>query len=98
MDEEDERNSTAWHDLRATLQKMQHNKGFGTNHRNSWQRWQQGGEGQPFYRDINGFEESLEQMYKAGEAVYLSKWGTEGCSLWKLHPGDAWRVNQWRDS
>lgn len=94
---EDTRNSTGYHALRATLHQMQEEKGFGTNHRNQWQRWQRGGEGQPFYKDINGFEDSLDIAYKAGEAVYLSKWGTVECNLFRMRPDEAWKVNHWKD-
>lgn len=92
----DELNSTAWHKLQETLHAMQKEKVHGKLSRNSWQMQQHGGKGQPFYRDMAGFEEALEITIKAGEAVYKKKWGTGRCDLRNagLHLEDQWNVEK----
>jgi hypothetical protein len=64
-----------WNGLQEKLQGMQKENLHGKLSRNSWQMQQHGGEGQPFYRDMAGFEEVLEGAIKAGKAVYRKKWG-----------------------
>ena len=92
--EYDKRNSTHWKTLQDDLKAMQQEKVHGALSRNSWQVQQRGGEGEPFYRDIDGFEEALEITIKAGEAVYQAKWGTKRCDLRNagLKAGDEWKV------
>lgn len=89
-------NGTVWHQLQKTLQSMQKEKVHGKLSRNSWQMQQHGGPGQPFYRDMAGFEEALEVTIKAGERVYKKKWGTGRCGLRHngLELGDAWMVEE----
>lgn len=91
---EDERGSGHWKRLQEQLQAMQEEKVHGALARNSWQTQQTGGQGEPYYRDIAGFEEALEITIKAGEAVYRRKWGTGRCDLIKagLKEGDEWTV------
>ena len=89
-------NGTAWHQLQTKLQSMQKEKVHGKLSRNSWQMQQHGGLGQPFYRDVAGFEEALEITIKAGEKVYKKKWGTGRCALRDagLKLGDEWMVEE----
>ncbi|KAK6604559.1 hypothetical protein H4I96_05141 [Botrytis cinerea] len=44
--------------------------------RNSWQRRQLGGQGEPFHRDPRGFEQALEILIRSGDEIYSEKWGT----------------------
>lgn len=92
----DSPNGTAWHELQAKLELMQNEKVHGNLLRNSWQTQQRGGVGQPFFRNIAGFEEALEITTKAGEAVYQKKWGTGSCALRDagLRLEDQWRIEQ----
>jgi hypothetical protein len=73
---------------------MQKKKLHGKLSRNSWQMQQHGGEGQPFYRDMAGFEEALKVAIIAAKAVYRKKWETGRCGLrgTGLKLDDAWMV------
>ena len=97
--EEDERNSSSWHRLQERLQEMQQDKVHGHLPRNAWQTQQRGGQGDPFYRDIVGFEDSLEITIKAGERVYQAKWGERRCDLLEagLKLEDAWMIDNRHD-
>ncbi|KAJ4401303.1 hypothetical protein N0V85_005552, partial [Neurospora sp. IMI 360204] len=77
----------------------------GNGARNSWQVKQQGGQGEPFYRDAEGFESGVEMWIEAGRAVFSAKWGHRGCDIarkWatgkKTGDGnglkDGWRVER----
>ena len=57
---------------------------------------QTGGEGDPFYRDPQGFEEGLKTMIDAGRRVFADKWGHRGCDLLELgvQVRDAWRLER----
>ncbi|TKA75451.1 hypothetical protein B0A49_05708 [Cryomyces minteri] len=93
-DEEDDRGSAAYVHLRDQLNSMQMDKNTGTNQRNRWQSRQRGGQGEPFYRDAEGFDRALGMAIEAGKAVMREKWGHDGCDLRRvgLGLGDAWRV------
>ncbi|KAL0471293.1 hypothetical protein QR685DRAFT_588637 [Neurospora intermedia] len=71
----------------------------------SWQMKQQGGQGEPFYRDAEGFGTGVEMWIETGRAVYSQKWGHRGCDLAKKWAAgkdegngnglnDAWRVER----
>ncbi|KAI1811531.1 hypothetical protein GGS20DRAFT_97531 [Poronia punctata] len=55
---------------------------------------QTGGEGEPFYRALEGFESGMDTMSDAGRQVFADKWGHRGCNLLELgiHAKDAWRL------
>ena len=97
--EADEKNSTHWHALQSKLEAMQQDKVHGDLHRNIWQERQNGGQGEPYYRDIVGFKEALEIIIKAGIRVYEAKWGGEGCNLIAkgLELEDAWKIAEFED-
>ncbi|KAK3951921.1 hypothetical protein QBC32DRAFT_213896 [Pseudoneurospora amorphoporcata] len=71
--------------LLSTARRMQRAKyalGNGHEGRNkSWQVKQQGGQGEPFYRDADGFEAGVEMWIEAGRAVFSEKWGHRGCDI-----------------
>jgi len=92
--EEDERNSSAWHALTLTLDRMQEEKQHQEGGRNKWQSRQAGGQGEPYYRDPAGFEKAIEMTIDSGREVFNYKWGHRGCDLRAsgLSAGDAWRV------
>ncbi|CAK7241570.1 MAG: hypothetical protein STHCBS139747_003033 [Sporothrix thermara] len=62
--------------------------------RNAWQRRQQGGQGEPFYRDPEGFEAGLQKHIAVGRQVYADKWGHRGCDLHDMgiRTEDAWHL------
>jgi hypothetical protein len=62
--------------------------------RNSWQVTQTGGQGEPFYRDPQGFEFALQQAIECGKVAYDEKWGHRDCGLTGagLNWTDAWQV------
>ncbi|KAK3062765.1 hypothetical protein LTS18_003409, partial [Coniosporium uncinatum] len=57
---------------------------------------QSGGQGEPFYRDIDGFETSLYMTFQHGQNVMAEKWGHRGCNLRAVGLGkdDQWRVHR----
>ncbi|AEO71801.1 uncharacterized protein THITE_2148402 [Thermothielavioides terrestris NRRL 8126] len=64
--------------------------------RNTWQIRQRGGQGEPFYRDAEGFETGVKMMIDTGRAVFAEKWGHRGCDIAKAGrtPEDAWRLER----
>ena len=88
------RNSSAYHDLIGILDEMQHHKHGDTSGRNTWQARQQGGKGEPFYRDPGGFERAIAMTIEHGRRVFGEKWGRGECNLRDvgLVEEDAWRV------
>ncbi|KAL1909076.1 hypothetical protein Sste5344_005209 [Sporothrix stenoceras] len=62
--------------------------------RNAWHRRQQGGQGEPFYRDPEGFEAGLQMHIAVGRQVYADKWGHRGCDLdaMGIRTEDAWQL------
>jgi hypothetical protein len=92
----DTRNSSQWHEMQATFHRMQDDKNDGEKHpRNDWQITQSGGQGEPFYRDPDGFVEALGITIDAGVKVYHAKWGGAPCNLRAngLTVHDAWKVD-----
>ncbi|KAI1506677.1 hypothetical protein F5X99DRAFT_12302 [Biscogniauxia marginata] len=64
--------------------------------RNAWQGRQTGGQGEPFYRDPEGFAAGLEILVDAGRRVFADKWGHRGCDLLEMgiEGRDAWRLQR----
>jgi len=62
--------------------------------RNYWQGRARGGQGEPFYRDAEGFGVGLDMMTRVGLEVLAEKWGHKGCDIRAqgLQLKDAWRV------
>lgn len=92
----DTRNSSNWHELQQTFQNMQNFKYDEEKHgRLDWQISQTGGEGEPYYRDPDGFAEALEIYIQAGIKVFRQKWGQGSCALRGSGLGidDAWKVD-----
>ena len=89
-----ERNSPIYQDLLHTLDEMQHHKMSDSGGRNTWQARQRGGQGEPFYRDPEGFEQGIDMTIDFGRKVFEQKWGRGACDLRevKLSEKDAWRV------
>lgn len=47
--------------------------------RNNWQRAQRGGQGEPFYRDPDGFQRAIDTWTNVGwYEIWMDKWGIEG--------------------
>ncbi|KAK4162987.1 hypothetical protein QBC43DRAFT_290243 [Cladorrhinum sp. PSN259] len=68
----------------------------GNTWRNTWQVRQQGGQGEPFYRDWEGFETGTRMMIDLGRSVFAEKWGHRGCDIAKIgiKNEDAWRLER----
>ncbi|KAL8780829.1 MAG: hypothetical protein Q9194_000683 [Teloschistes cf. exilis] len=90
----DGRNSPAYHELLKKLDEMQRFKNDDKAGRNTWQSAQQGGQGEPFYRDGDGFEQGISMTMNFGRDVFEAKWGRGPCNLREvgLIEDDAWRV------
>lgn len=64
--------------------------------RNMWQLRQGGGEGEPFYRDPEGFQVGLDMMIETGRRVFSEKYGHRGCDIafMGIKAEDAWRIER----
>jgi hypothetical protein len=64
--------------------------------RNTWQGLQRGGQGEPWYKDPEGFEDALWMAVEFGKTVYAEKWGHRDCDLEDvgLRLGDEWKVEK----
>ncbi|KAI9673210.1 MAG: hypothetical protein M1817_003073 [Caeruleum heppii] len=93
-EEEDTLSSPRWHALVRELDVMQVDKNSHEGGRNFWQVRQQGGKGEPFYRDPEGFEKAILMTIDHGGNVFAEKWGHRDCDIRNagLGPGDAWKV------
>lgn len=91
--EEDERGGEGFKKLNTTLEQMQQDK-RDDKYRNSWQLRQNGGEGEPYYYDVDGFEKALQMTIEVGTKINEEKWGHKGCDIKAagLKEGDQWRV------
>ncbi|KAL8702605.1 MAG: hypothetical protein Q9201_004237 [Fulgogasparrea decipioides] len=91
--EEDERGAEGFKKLAATLEQIQQDK-RDDKYRNSWQLRQNGGEGEPYYYDPDGFEKALQMTIEVGTKINEEKWGHKGCDLKAagVKEGDQWRV------
>ena len=89
-----ERNSPLYQDLLRTLDEMQNYKNSNSEGRNTWQARQRGGQGEPFYRDPEGFEQAIGMTMELGRRVFEQKWGRARCDLRDagMVEGDAWKV------
>ena len=89
-----ERNSPLYQDLLRTLDDMQHYKNSNSDGRNTWQARQRGGQGEPFYRDPEGFEQAIQMTMELGRRVFEQKWGRARCDLRDagMVEEDAWKV------
>lgn len=89
-----QRNSPKYRDIIQKLDDMGHAKSSREGGRNTWQAQQKGGQGEPFYRDSDGFEKGIQMTMDLGRDVFVEKWGRGGCDLRDagLKEGDAWRV------
>jgi len=89
-----QRSSVMYHEVLRQLDTMQQEKGANKGGRNTWQARQGGGQGEPFYRDPEGFELSLGWLMDFGKKVFYEKWGRDQCDLRDsgMVASDAWRV------
>lgn len=87
-------NSPAYQSLLLQLDDLQRAKSDNKAGRNHWQARQKGGQGEPFYRDSDGFEKALGMWMDLGRTVFEKKWGRGPCDIRDagLRDGDAWRV------
>lgn len=95
-----QRNSAAYQELVHSLNVMQNLKMNAEGGRNTWQGRQRGGQGEPFYRDPEGFEKGIWMWMDFGRDVFTEKWGRGPCDLREagLVEEDAWRlVKDWEN-
>lgn len=95
-----QRNSAAYQELVHSLNVMQNLKMDDGGGRNTWQARQRGGQGEPFYRDPEGFEKGIWMWMDFGRDVFTEKWGRGPCDLREagLVEEDAWRlVKDWEN-
>ncbi|CAD6590862.1 MAG: hypothetical protein ASARMPRED_005083 [Alectoria sarmentosa] len=95
-----QRNSADYQKLVNSLNALQDLKSAAVGGRNTWQARQRGGQGEPFYRDPEGFEKGIWMWMDFGRDVYTEKWGRGPCDLREagLVEEDAWRlVKDWEN-
>ena len=88
------KNSPKYQEILHKLDEMQNAKGSREGGRNTWQASQKGGQGEPFYRDSEGFEKGIQMTMEFGRNVFEEKWGRGRCNLRDVGmvDSDAWRV------
>ncbi|KAF7959664.1 hypothetical protein EAE96_001279 [Botrytis aclada] len=94
----DEPGSSAYFQLLQVINDMVGAKySQGGDGRNTWQRQQSGGQGEPYYRNADGFEKAVQMTIALGRGVYLEKWGTLECKLVKsgVTMDDEWKPREW---
>ena len=95
-----QRNSVVYQELVHSLNVLQDLKSNAEGGRNTWQARQRGGQGEPFYRDPEGFEKGIWMWMDFGRDVFTEKWGRGPCDLREagLVEEDAWRlVKDWEN-
>jgi hypothetical protein len=92
--------TAAYTKLRDTAKNMTDYKNhLGGAGRNIWQARQKGGQGELYYRDLEGFDRSISMLARLAREVYAEKWGHRACSLLEIgrRSGDEWRVeHDWK--
>ncbi|PQE05639.1 glycosyl transferase family 8 protein [Rutstroemia sp. NJR-2017a BBW] len=75
---------------------VQNKYSTGADGRNTWQRQQTGGQGEPYYKNPDGFEKAIQMTINFGRSVYLEKWGTYDCALVAkgVTKEDEWKVRE----
>ena len=97
LDDQVNKNGETWERLVEIGKRMEGIKySDGNTWRNTWQVRQQGGQGEPFYRDWEGFETGTKMMIDLGRNVFAEKWGHRGCDIAKvgIKAEDAWRLER----
>lgn len=91
---QDDRGGPGFEALTEIVDQAVQSKLSGEEIRNSWHTKQTGGQGEPFYRDPQGFDLALQKLIACGEDTYNEKWGHRDCELIKsgLKLEDAWQV------
>ncbi|KAF3901806.1 hypothetical protein AA313_de0206043 [Arthrobotrys entomopaga] len=74
-------NSTRFQELSKELEDIQARKLDPDFERNSWQTEMNGGKGEPWTYDPDGFQRAWWLMADAGRMIYRKKWNTKECSL-----------------
>ena len=91
--------SASYQNLLHAIETLQHRKNANPEGRNTWQSRQRGGQGEPFYRDPDGFEQAMRMWTEDfGRQVYQQKWGRGYCNLREvgIEEGDEWQlINEW---
>ncbi|EPS43829.1 hypothetical protein H072_2188 [Dactylellina haptotyla CBS 200.50] len=79
-------------DLRSQLERMMKEKVENKNGRNTWQATQDGGKGEPFWRNPKGFEKAIQFWIEKGRELFKMKWNYSECDLRRAgrHDGSEW--------
>ncbi|TEA12403.1 Reticulocyte-binding protein 2-like protein a [Colletotrichum sidae] len=81
--------------VKTTLAMTNYKYRVGNRNRNSWQKSQRGGEGEPYYYNSEGFAEAFEVLVGAGRKIFEMKWARGGCNIaegFGLQVSDQWKV------
>ncbi|KAK6351004.1 hypothetical protein TWF718_004182 [Orbilia javanica] len=80
---ESELNTTRFNDLKKELKFMMEEKqnNTGPSGRNYWQARQDGGQGEPFWRNPQGFEKAINFWIEKGRELFRLKWNYPNCDL-----------------
>ncbi|KAK6350945.1 hypothetical protein TWF718_004125 [Orbilia javanica] len=79
--QESELNTTRFNDLKAELERMMKEKHENKGGRNYWQAKQDGGQGEPFWRNPKGFERAINFWIDKGRELFKLKWDHPDCNL-----------------
>jgi len=89
----DELGSASYKQLSSVVDTLARLKISDSRGRNTWQARQNGGKGDPYYRDSDGFERAIQMLTQTGREIYAEKWGHQSCGLMPgRKAGDEWRV------
>ncbi|KAK6534414.1 hypothetical protein TWF281_005739 [Arthrobotrys megalospora] len=90
--QESELNTTRFVDLKLELERMMKEKLDNKGGRNYWQARQNGGQGEPFWRNPKGFERAINFWIEKGRELFRLKWDYGDCDLERIGRkyGDEW--------
>ncbi|KAF3210492.1 hypothetical protein TWF106_010283 [Orbilia oligospora] len=78
---ESELNTTRFNNLKKELEAMMKEKQSNNGGRNYWQARQDGGQGEPFWRNPKGFERGINFWIDKGRELFRLKWNYGDCDL-----------------
>lgn len=90
------KNDQGYRDIIPTCDQIQRDKNEDKHGRDFWQGRQQGGKGDPFYRDPKAFEDAIQFAIQQGKVMLAEKWGHRECNLRasRLTLDMAWKVEK----
>ncbi|KAF3903922.1 hypothetical protein ABW21_db0202842 [Orbilia brochopaga] len=90
--EESALDTTRFKELKLELERMMGEKQQNKKGRNTWQAVQDGGQGEPFWRNPKGFEKAINFWIEKGRELFKLKWNYPDCDIIKAgrKAGDEW--------